>query len=77
VSFNGTALDGPAGQAGEASKSASQAMPWVTGRRAVALIGAACVLPRLAVLLYERGDILASFTEKSDEFANTFVESGT
>jgi 4-amino-4-deoxy-L-arabinose transferase-like glycosyltransferase len=49
----------------------------VTGRRTLALIGAACVLPRLAVLLYERGDVLASFTEKSDEFANTFVESGT
>jgi hypothetical protein len=31
----------------------------------------------LAVLLYERGDILASFTEKSDDFARTFVESGT
>jgi hypothetical protein len=49
----------------------------VTGRRALALVATACVLPRLAVLLYERGDILASFTEKSDEFANTFVESGT
>jgi 4-amino-4-deoxy-L-arabinose transferase-like glycosyltransferase len=35
------------------------------------------VLPRLAVLFYERGDLLASFTEKSDDFARTFVESGT
>lgn len=46
-------------------------------RRGVALVAGACVLPRLAVLLYERGDILASFTEKSDEFAATFVDSGT
>ena len=46
-------------------------------RAAYAAIAAACVLPRLAVLLYERGDVLASFTEKSDDFAATFVESGT
>lgn len=46
-------------------------------RVAYAAIAAACVLPRLAVLLYERGDVLASFTEKSDDFARTFVESGT
>jgi 4-amino-4-deoxy-L-arabinose transferase-like glycosyltransferase len=49
----------------------------VTRRRAITLIGAACVAPRLAVLLYERGSILASFTEKSDDFARTFVSSGT
>jgi 4-amino-4-deoxy-L-arabinose transferase-like glycosyltransferase len=49
----------------------------VSRRRALALVAAVCVLPRLAVLLYERGDILASFTEKSDEFAATFVDSGT
>ncbi len=42
-----------------------------------AAITAACVLPRLAVLLYERGDVLASFTEKSDDFARTYVDSGT
>ena len=29
------------------------------------------------VLLLERGDILAAFTEKSDDFARTFVASGT
>ena len=29
------------------------------------------------VLLYERGDVLSEFTEKSDDFARTFVESGT
>ena len=46
-------------------------------RRAIWLVAAACVLPRLAVLLYERGDILASFTEKSDDFARTFVDTGT
>lgn len=46
-------------------------------RRALAVVAAACVVPRLAVLLYERGDILSSFTEKSDDFARTFVESGT
>lgn len=40
----------------------------------VALVGA---LPRLGVLLYERGSILGSFTEKSDRFAETFVHSGT
>ena len=46
-------------------------------RIAYAAVAAACVLPRLAVLLYERGDVLAAFTEKSDDFARTFVESGT
>jgi 4-amino-4-deoxy-L-arabinose transferase-like glycosyltransferase len=46
-------------------------------RRAYAVVAAVCVVPRLAVLLHERGDILASFTEKSDEFAKTFVDSGT
>jgi 4-amino-4-deoxy-L-arabinose transferase-like glycosyltransferase len=37
----------------------------------------AAVLPRLALLLHERGAILGSFTEKSDDFAQTFVSSGT
>jgi 4-amino-4-deoxy-L-arabinose transferase-like glycosyltransferase len=46
-------------------------------RRALAIVAAACVLPRFGVLLYERGSILASFTEKSDDFARTFVDSGT
>jgi hypothetical protein len=49
----------------------------VSRRAAYATIAAACALPRLAVLLYERGEVLASFTEKSDDFARTFVESGT
>ena len=41
------------------------------------LVAAAAVLPRLAVLLYERNDILTAFTEKSDDFAETFVHHGT
>ena len=46
-------------------------------RSAYALVAAICGLPRLGVLLHERGDIVASFTEKSWDFANTFVDSGT
>ena len=46
-------------------------------RTAYLVVAAAAVVPRLAVLLHERGDILASFTEKSDEFARTFVRTGT
>ena len=38
---------------------------------------AACILPRLAVLAYERGRILTQFVEKSDDFARTLVSSGT
>lgn len=49
----------------------------MTRRTAYLVVSAAAVVPRLAVLLHERGDILASFTEKSDEFARTFVRSGT
>ena len=41
------------------------------------LIAAAAVVPRLAILLYERNDILTAFTEKSDDFARTFVDHGT
>jgi len=49
----------------------------LTSRRPAALVVAAAVVPRLAVLLYERGDILSSFTEKSDDFARVLVSSGT
>src|SRR5581483_2777785 len=49
----------------------------VTRRRSYAVVLAACVVPRLVVLLYERGSILAQNTEKSDSFATTFVHSGT
>jgi len=48
----------------------------VTRRRAAAWIALACVVPRLAVVLYERGDTLARFTEKSDDFARAFVATG-
>jgi 4-amino-4-deoxy-L-arabinose transferase-like glycosyltransferase len=49
----------------------------VTRRQSYAVVLATCCLPRLGVLLYERGAILANFTEKSDDFAQTFVHSGT
>ena len=49
----------------------------MTRRLAVAIVLAAAVLPRLAVLLVERGEILASLVEKSDRFAQTLVASGT
>ncbi len=49
----------------------------MTRRAAYAVVAAAAVVPRLVVLLHERGDILASFTEKSDRFARTFVDDGT
>ena len=49
----------------------------MTPRRAAALVAAAAALPRLAVLLLQRDEILARYVEKSDDFARTFVESGT
>jgi len=49
----------------------------VTRRWAYAVVLAACVVPRLVVLLHERGAILANNTEKSDSFATTFIHSGT
>jgi len=49
----------------------------VTRRSAYPLVVAACAVPRLAVLLHERGAITATFTEKSDTFAQTFVRHGT
>ena len=49
----------------------------MTRRQSYAIVLAACVLPRLVVLLHERGSILASNTEKSDSFALTFIHSGT
>jgi Dolichyl-phosphate-mannose-protein mannosyltransferase len=41
------------------------------------LIAAAAVLPRLIVLVHERNRILTAFTDKSDDFAHTFVHHGT
>ncbi len=41
------------------------------------LIAFAAIAPRLVVLLRERADILTAFTDKSDDFAQTFVHHGT
>jgi len=49
----------------------------LTRRTAYLVVAAVAVVPRFAVLVRERSDILASFTEKSDEFARTFVDHGT
>ena len=46
-------------------------------RRAYVALAVVCSLPRLGVLLHERGKITSSFTEKSDLFAQTFVHHGT
>src|ERR1043166_7376769 len=42
-----------------------------------ALLLAAAVLLRLAVLLYERGQITAAYVDKGSDFARTFLASGT
>jgi 4-amino-4-deoxy-L-arabinose transferase-like glycosyltransferase len=49
----------------------------MTRARAFLVVGTAAAVPRLVVLLHERGAILTSFTEKSYDFAKTFVHSGT
>jgi 4-amino-4-deoxy-L-arabinose transferase-like glycosyltransferase len=49
----------------------------VPRRRVYVAVAAVAALPRLVVLLYERGDILKAFTDKSDVFARTLVSSGT
>src|SRR5919201_2235388 len=41
------------------------------------LVAAAAVLPRLAVLLHERGTITAAYVDKGDVFARTFLAHGT
>jgi 4-amino-4-deoxy-L-arabinose transferase-like glycosyltransferase len=46
-------------------------------RRHLWLVAAAAIAPRLVVLLHERGQILTAFTDKSDDFAQTFVHHGT
>jgi hypothetical protein len=48
----------------------------VTRRRAYALVAVVCALPRLGVLLHERGAILSG-VEKSATFAQVFVDHGT
>ncbi len=45
--------------------------------RAFVVVALAAALPRLVVLAFERGNILTAYTEKSDDFAQTFVASGT
>ena len=48
------------------------------GRRSAYLVlAAAAALPRLAALLAERSDITDAFVDKGDDFALTFLESGT
>ena len=49
----------------------------MTRRRALAIVLAAAVVPRLVVLLSEREAILEELVEKSDRFAQTLVASGT
>ena len=52
----------------------------MTGRRrsqAILLVGAVAAAPRLLVLAWERDTILREFVEKSDQFAQTLVASGT
>ena len=48
-------------------------------RRPVAylLVAAAAILPRLAVLLHERGAITAAYVDKGDVFARTLIAHGT
>ena len=55
----------------------SQGRSALSRRRAYALIAAACALPRLVVLFVERDDVTAAFVDKGDDFALTFVDSGT
>jgi 4-amino-4-deoxy-L-arabinose transferase-like glycosyltransferase len=46
-------------------------------RLAYTLVAVACAVPRLAIVLHERGSITSVYTEKSDTFALTFVHTGT
>jgi len=41
------------------------------------VIAAACALPRIAALVYDRGGILVGNVEKSDTLAQVFLQSGT
>jgi 4-amino-4-deoxy-L-arabinose transferase-like glycosyltransferase len=49
----------------------------VSRRRSYVLLAAIVAGPRIVALAYERNDILTSFTDKSDDFARTFLASGT
>jgi 4-amino-4-deoxy-L-arabinose transferase-like glycosyltransferase len=44
---------------------------------AYVVIALVAAVPRLVALLVERGDILAAFVDKSDDFARTFLDHGT
>src|SRR5215470_9143659 len=46
-------------------------------RTAYVVVAAAAIVPRLAVLLYERGTIAAANVDKGDDFARTFLATGT
>jgi hypothetical protein len=50
---------------------------FAANRRATVAVVLAAALPRLVVLAIERGNILSAYTEKSDDFAQTFVRTGT
>ena len=49
----------------------------MTRRLALGIVLSAAILPRVAVILAERGTILSELVEKSDRFAQTLVASGT
>jgi dolichyl-phosphate-mannose-protein mannosyltransferase len=49
----------------------------VSRGRAYIALAVVCALPRLGILLHERGAITAGFTEKSDTIARMFVSTGT
>src|SRR2546423_11371974 len=44
---------------------------------AYALVAVAAIVPRLAVLLHERGTITAAYVDKGDVFARTLIAHGT
>ena len=46
-------------------------------KHAYVVIALVAAVPRLVALLVERDDILAAFVDKSDDFARTFLDSGT
>ena len=49
----------------------------MSARAAYAVIAIAAALPRLVALLYERGDVTDAYVDKGDDFAQTFLDSGT
>ena len=49
----------------------------MTRARAYALLAGIAALPRLAVLLFEGSEITAENVDKGDDFAQTFLDSGT